>query len=116
MGYKEALMQIGILIFFIIFFIIIERIYFGKKDPEAKKEAKKKIGHWISSWGLAIIGIILTLIQIAIYFLDKIQFELPQLIIAFGMIAMGIYYIFKYRNEDSEITNIRHTPKHYLIS
>lgn len=92
--FTYGLILLGTLVFSIILFVL----YFKRKKPEVRK----KFAYWMNSWGLTIIGTLLTLIHIATYFLDKTQFEFPQLIIGIGMMATGFFYIRKYKISNKE--------------
>ena len=77
------------------FVLIFGGLYLRKKKPEDRK----KFTYWINSWGLAIAGICLTFINVAIYFLDKTQFEFSQFFAGVGMLLVGFYYVRKYKDK-----------------
>jgi hypothetical protein len=89
--FTEGLILLGIVIFGTIFVVL----YLRKQKPEVGERFRD----WITSWGLVIVGMVNTLINIAIYFLDKTQFEFPQLAIAVSMMMAGVFYVRKYKNQ-----------------
>lgn len=91
--------MVDVFIFVLIGVVVIAAIGVGLYLRNKTPEEKKKFTHWLTSWGLTLVGIVLTLIQITIYYLDNTQFEFTQLIIGISLIIFGSFYIYKYRKQ-----------------